>query len=59
MRPQISEKKVYLLNLDDLNEQGQNALLKSLEEPPEHVIFLLTTALIENILVQLFHELLL
>lgn len=50
MRPQISEKKIYLLNLDDLNEQGQNALLKSLEEPPEHVVFLLTTALIENIL---------
>jgi len=50
MRPQISRRKVYLLSLDDLNEQGQNALLKSLEEPPEYVVFLLTTKLAENIL---------
>ncbi len=50
LRPQISQYKVYLLNLDDLNEQGQNALLKSLEEPPAYVVFLLTTTLLNHLL---------
>ncbi|MCQ2466373.1 MAG: hypothetical protein MJ166_02525 [Clostridia bacterium] len=39
--PQISKRKVYLINADELNEEGQNALLKSLEEPPENIIFVL------------------
>lgn len=40
--PQISERKVYLINGDNLNTEGQNALLKSLEEPPAGVFFLIT-----------------
>ena len=40
--PQIASHKVYLIEGDGLNEQGQNALLKTLEEPPPNVIFLLT-----------------
>ncbi|NLO63567.1 MAG: DNA polymerase III subunit [Clostridiaceae bacterium] len=40
--PQISGRKAYLIEADFLNEEGQNALLKTLEEPPESVIFLLT-----------------
>ncbi len=48
--PQLSPYKVYLFSLDDLNEQGQNALLKSLEEPPEHVVFLLTCRLLDKLL---------
>lgn len=40
--PQISGRKVYILAGDYLNEQGQNALLKSLEEPPPYAYFLLT-----------------
>jgi DNA polymerase-3 subunit delta' len=42
LRPQFGPRKVYLITADDLNEQGQNALLKSLEEPPDYAVFLLT-----------------
>lgn len=42
MYPQISSRKIYLIDGDDLNEQGQNALLKSLEEPPAYALFMLT-----------------
>jgi DNA polymerase III subunit delta' len=42
MRPQFGKCKVYLIAADYLNEQGQNALLKSLEEPPDYCFFLLT-----------------
>ena len=38
---QISKRKVYLIEGDELNEAGQNALLKSLEEPPQNIIFIL------------------
>ena len=38
---QISKRKVYLIEGDELNEAGQNALLKSLEEPPENINFIL------------------
>ena len=41
-RPPISRSKVYLIDADYLNESGQNALLKSLEEPPTYAHFLLT-----------------
>jgi DNA polymerase-3 subunit delta' len=41
-QPQLGPRKVYLIDADALNEQGQNALLKSLEEPPPYAIFLLT-----------------
>ncbi|MDO5016232.1 MAG: hypothetical protein Q4E09_04415 [Eubacteriales bacterium] len=40
--PQLSRCKVYILAADYLNEQGQNALLKSLEEPPAYAYFILT-----------------
>ncbi len=50
LQPQISDYKVYLLNLDDLSEQSQNALLKSLEEPPAYVVFILMTTLLDNLL---------
>jgi len=41
---QIAERKVYLIDADGLAEEGQNALLKTLEEPPKHVVFLLTVS---------------
>ena len=50
LRSQISQRKVYLIALDDLNEQGQNALLKSLEEPPPFVVFLLTASAADRLL---------
>ncbi len=42
LRPQLGSRKVYLIEADYLNEQGQNALLKSLEEPPDYITFILT-----------------
>jgi len=41
MRPQFSRRKVYVVEADDLNEQGQNTLLKTLEEPPPTVVIVL------------------
>ena len=41
---QIASRKVYLIDADGLAEEGQNALLKTLEEPPKHVVFLLTVS---------------
>ena len=48
--PQLSSRKVYLIEGDGLNEQGQNALLKTLEEPPPGVCFLLTGTEAESFL---------
>lgn len=42
--PQISSRKVYLIEADYLNEEGQNALLKTLEETPRSVIVILTVS---------------
>jgi DNA polymerase III subunit delta' len=50
LRPQFGNRKVYMIAADALNEQGQNALLKSLEEPPEYVFFLLTIISPERLL---------
>ena len=41
LRPQFSGRKVYLVEADGLNEQGQNALLKTIEEPPPNVVVVL------------------
>ena len=41
--PNEGEKKVYILrNAQEMSVQAQNALLKILEEPPAHCMFLLT-----------------
>lgn len=50
MRPQVAEVQVFVLDLDRISEQGQNILLKSLEEPPPKVRFLLTASGREKIL---------
>lgn len=43
-KPLIYEKKVYLfMNADLMNQEAQNAILKSLEDPPEYVVFILAT----------------
>lgn len=43
--PNEAERKVYLFPEADLmNENAQNAMLKLLEEPPEHAAFILCTA---------------
>ncbi len=42
MKPFQYQKKIYIIEkADTLNIQSQNALLKTLEEPPAHVVFLL------------------
>ena len=42
IRPNEASKKIYLLP-QDLGIEGQNALLKILEEPPEYGVFILLT----------------
>ena len=42
LKPFRYEKKIYIIEkADTLNIQSQNALLKTLEEPPAHAVFLL------------------
>lgn len=44
IRPYQGAYKVYIINDADLmTQQAQNALLKTLEEPPKYVVFLLLT----------------
>ncbi len=50
MLPQISGRKVYFIDADDINEQGQNTLLKTLEEPPEYAVILLAVSASQNLL---------
>ncbi len=50
MLPQISKRKVYFIDADDINEQGQNALLKTLEEPPEYAVIILAVLAAQNLL---------
>ena len=43
IRPLYSEYKVIIINdADKMTLQAQNALLKSLEEPPRYIVFILT-----------------
>ncbi len=43
IRPLYSKYKVFIINnADNMTIQAQNALLKSLEEPPSYVVFILT-----------------
>jgi len=49
--PLEGEKKIYILNNFDLTTvQAQNKLLKTLEEPPKSVVFILTTTNENNVL---------
>lgn len=50
-RPFDSEKKVYIIDeVHMLTKEAFNALLKTLEEPPSHVIFVLATTELNKIL---------
>ena len=51
VRPNEGAKKIYLFpRAQDLNPQGQNALLKCIEEPPAYGVFLLLTEHAEQLL---------
>ena len=42
-KPLLGKRRVFLIDhIDRANEQAANSLLKTLEEPPEHLILLLT-----------------
>jgi len=42
--PNEAEKKAYIINnADSMNAKAQNAFLQILEEPPAHVVFILST----------------
>ncbi len=44
IQPNEADYKIYILaNAHCMNQNAQNALLKILEEPPEYVVFILTT----------------
>ena len=44
LAPMMSNKKVYIIDeVHQLSSSAASALLKTLEEPPEHVIFILAT----------------
>ena len=45
IKPIISNRKVYIVrDAEKMNASGQNALLKTLEEPPEYVVIILITS---------------
>lgn len=51
IRPNEGHKKIYLFpRAHDLNSQGQNALLKCIEEPPAYGVFLLLSQHAERLL---------
>ena len=50
VRPNEADRKIYMF-AQDLGDEGQNALLKVLEEPPEYGVFLLLSDNPEKLLV--------
>lgn len=49
--PSSGDKKVYIIDsAEDLNTEAQNALLKTLEEPPEYVVIILVSSSLQNFL---------
>ena len=50
IKPYSSPKKIYIMNEGEkMTVQAQNALLKTLEEPPSYVIFILATTEVHKI----------
>jgi DNA polymerase III delta prime subunit len=51
LSPNESDKKVYIIrDMQNMTVQAQNALLKSLEEPPPFAVFIITAANLDLIL---------
>lgn len=51
IKPYSSEYKIYIIDeADKMTEHAQNAILKTIEEPPEYAIILLLTNNINNLL---------
>lgn len=50
-RPYAGKKKIYIVNeAEKMNQQAQNALLKTFEEPPEYAVIILLTTNLEEML---------
>ena len=48
--PSLAKKKIYIIDeVHMLSKSAFNALLKTLEEPPEHVVFILATTDLEKL----------
>ena len=51
IKPYSGPKKIYIMNEGEkMTVQAQNALLKTLEEPPEYVVLLILTTNVESLL---------
>lgn len=51
VKPYASDKKIYIINeAEKMNTQAQNALLKTLEEPPEYAVILILTTNVDALL---------
>ena len=51
IKPYSSPRKVYIMNeWEKMTVQAQNALLKTLEEPPEYAVILILTANVDSLL---------
>ena len=51
IRPAVSEKKICIVkNADNMNENAQNALLKSFEDPPKYGVIILLSQNSQNLL---------
>jgi DNA polymerase-3 subunit delta' len=48
-RPFEGERRVFIIAADDLREDGQDALLKTLEEPPSSTVLILVSAYPDSI----------
>jgi len=50
-RPYAGKRKIYIVNeAEKMNQQAQNALLKTFEEPPEYAVIILLTTNLEEML---------
>ena len=50
-KPIVSKKKIYIINeAEKMTKESQNALLKTLEEPPEYIVIILIVSNESNIL---------
>lgn len=52
IKPYSANKKVYIIpNADKMNEESQNALLKTIEEPPEYGVIILESSNLGKMLI--------
>ena len=51
IKPYACERKIYIINeAEKMNVQAQNALLKTLEEPPEYAVIIILTTNVDALL---------